>query len=89
MKETETLSYSLLVQLYEQVKEMEDETMKYLMLLQVGTDELTRQMNYQNLLNRLLQKKKLMVVTVARIGIVKNGKNLVNGASVRVKIIGK
>ena len=46
MKETETLSYSLLVQLYEQVKEMEDETMKYLMLLQVGTDELTRQMNY-------------------------------------------
>lgn len=46
MKETETLSYTLLVQLYEQVKEMEDETMKYLLMLKVGDNELERQYNY-------------------------------------------
>ena len=46
MKETQTLSYTMLVQLYEQVKEMEEETMKYLLMLKVGDNELERQYNY-------------------------------------------
>lgn len=46
MKETQTLSYSLLVQLYEEVKTLEEQTMNILLKMNGRTKDFETQSNF-------------------------------------------